>query len=161
MSTLEWTTTQTRCRHIGACIINTDICWNLHECLWIALLHQSMAQYKLDIVYKTWQLKHEGGFPIPCCSTHVNLSIDVSITNVGLILTKLGWFQHFGTSQKTQFRHFLKRKSNVGVFMLQYSWRPFHWCINYYCRTDIDEAKVIFFLDFGTSYKSKVQFRLF
>ena len=38
----------------------------------------------------------------PCCSTGENLSIDVSndsITNVGLILTKLGWFQLIGTSQ--------------------------------------------------------------
>ena len=24
--------------------------------------------------------------------------------------------------------------------------RPFHSCINYYCRTDIDEARVIYFL---------------
>ena len=27
--------------------------------------------------------------------------------------------------------------------MLEYSWRPIHWCINYYCRTDIDEARVM------------------
>ena len=28
-------------------------------------------------------------FEFPCCSTREDLSIDVSITNVGLILTKL------------------------------------------------------------------------
>ena len=38
--------------------------------------------------------------------------------------------------------------------MLQYAWRPFHWCYNYYCRTDIDEATVI-------SAQVKIQFRLF
>ena len=40
-------------------------------------------------------------FGFPCCSTRENLSIDVSITNVGLILTKLRWFQLFSTSQST------------------------------------------------------------
>ena len=29
-------------------------------------------------------------FRFPCCSTNEDLSIDVSITNVGLILTKIG-----------------------------------------------------------------------
>ena len=35
--------------------------------------------------------------------------------------------------------------------MLYYSWRPFHWRINYLCRTDIDEAKVIYFSAFWNS----------
>ena len=36
-------------------------------------------------------------FPIyPWCSTRKDLSIDVSITNVGLILTKPGWFFFLG-----------------------------------------------------------------
>ena len=39
----------------------------------------------------------------PCCSTREDLSIDVSITNVGLILTKLWWFQLFVTSQNSNF----------------------------------------------------------
>ena len=34
-----------------------------------------------------------------CSSTREDLSIEVSITTVGLISTKLEWFQHFGTSQ--------------------------------------------------------------
>ena len=37
----------------------------------------------------------------PCCSTHDDLSIDVSIANVRLILTKLRWFRLFSTSQNT------------------------------------------------------------
>ena len=40
---------------------------------------------------------HISGFP--WCSTREDHSIDVSITNVGLILTKLGWFQLFVKSQ--------------------------------------------------------------
>ena len=40
-------------------------------------------------------------FGFPCCSIHEDLSIDVSITNVGLILTKLRWLQLFGTRQNT------------------------------------------------------------
>ena len=38
-------------------------------------------------------------FGFQCCSTRENLSIDVSITDVGLVLTKLRWFQLFVTSQ--------------------------------------------------------------
>ena len=38
-------------------------------------------------------------FEFLCCSTHGDLSIDVSITNVGLILTKLGWFLFSGYGQ--------------------------------------------------------------
>ena len=95
-------------------------------------------------------------FLFPCCSTRKDLSIDVSITNVGLILTKLRWFQHFVKSQNSNFELFLK-KSNFWVSMLYYSWRPFHWCINYKCRTDIDEAKVIS----AFRQKSKFEFRTF
>ena len=47
--------------------------------------------------------------------------------------------------------------SHFWVSMLQYSWRPFHWCINYQCRTDIDEAKVIS----ARRHKSKFNFELF
>ena len=58
-------------------------------------IHQSV-QYKLKIAYKTWQqellskrfLKEIKFFWFLWCSTCEDLSIDVSITNVGLILTK-------------------------------------------------------------------------
>ena len=123
-----------------------------------------------------WKINQIFGFP--WCITHEDLSIDVSITNVGLILTKLRWFQLFVKSQnsnfelfwkinqifgfpwcitredlsidvsitnvgliltisalrqksKFEFRTFLKDKSNFWVSMVYYSWRPFHWCINY------------------------------
>ena len=38
-------------------------------------------------------------FGFPCCSTREDLSINVSITNVGLILTKLGGFLFSGYGQ--------------------------------------------------------------
>ena len=54
-------------------------------------------------------------FGFPWCSTREGLSIDVSITNVRLILTKLWWFQLFVESQNSTF---LKKKSNFGISMV-------------------------------------------
>ena len=51
---------------------------------------------------------------------------------------------------KFEFQTFLKQNSIFWVFVVQYSWRPFYWCINYWCRTDIDEARVISFLGVRT-----------
>ena len=48
-------------------------------------------------------------FGFPWCSTRENLSIDVSITNVGLILTKLRWFQLFVKRQISNFELFWKK----------------------------------------------------
>ena len=45
----------------------------------------------------------------PCCGTREDLSVDVSITNVGLILTKLRWFQLIITIQNSNFE-LLKKK---------------------------------------------------
>ena len=53
-------------------------------------------------------------FGFPCCSTREDLSIDVSITNVGLILTKLWWFQLFSTSQNSNFELFWKKVKFLG-----------------------------------------------
>ena len=53
---------------------------------------------------------HISGFP--WCSTREDHSIDVSITNVGLILTKLRWFQLFVKSQNSNFELFWKKKIN-------------------------------------------------
>ena len=39
----------------------------------------------------------------PCCSTREDLSIGVSITNVGLILTKLWYLFSQGTDRQTRF----------------------------------------------------------
>ena len=56
----------------------------------------------------------------PWCSTREDHSIDVSITNVGLILTKLRWFQLFVTSQNSNFELFWK-KNQINRFP---------WCSN-------------------------------
>ena len=54
----------------------------------------------------------------PWCSTREDLSIDVSITNVRLILTKLRWFQLFVKSQNSNFELFWKKNQILG----------FPWC---------------------------------
>ena len=57
-------------------------------------------------------------FGSPWCSTREDLSIDLSITNVGLILTKLRWFQLFVNSQNSNFKLFWKKNQIFG----------FPWC---------------------------------
>ena len=53
-------------------------------------------------------------FGFPWCSTREDLSIDVSITNVGLILTKLRWFQLYVKSQNSNFELFWKKNQIFG-----------------------------------------------
>ena len=60
-------------------------------------------------------------FGFPWWSTQEDHSIDASITNVGLILTKLWWFQLFVESQNSNFGLFLEKNSNFGVPMVYYS----------------------------------------
>ena len=72
MSTLKETTMHPRCRHVETYLNDFN----------------SLAQVK--ILFRTFFLNQIFGFPY--CSTREDLSIDVSITNVGLILTKLWWF---------------------------------------------------------------------
>ena len=48
-------------------------------------------------------MKKKQIFGFPLCSTREDLSIDASIINVGLILTKLRWFQLFVKSQNSNF----------------------------------------------------------
>ena len=62
--------------------------------------------YGQNSISYVFEKKKIGGFP--CCSTCEDLSIDVSITNVGLILTKLRWFQLFVKSQNLNFELFWK-----------------------------------------------------
>ena len=122
MSTLEGTTMHPRCRHIGAC-------WNL---LISSLWHKSKykSKFNFELKKKTSQTKYKSKFNFefflkknqifmfPWCSTREDLSIDVLITNIGLILTKLRWFQLFVKSQNSNFE--LKKKKNQ-FFM-------FPWC---------------------------------
>ena len=59
-------------------------------------------------------LKRNQILGFPSCSTREDLSIDVSITNIGLILTKLRLFQHFSTSQNSNFEIFWKKNQIFG-----------------------------------------------
>ena len=113
MWTFEGTTMHPRCRHIGAC-------WDLHEWLQLFGTNQySISNFKKKYFFK-WIFLNSNFFEeknqiflFPCCSTCEDLSIDVSITYVGLILMKLGWFQLFGTSQNTSqnsISNFLEKK---------------------------------------------------
>ena len=82
MSTLKGTTMHPRCRPIGAC-------WDLLE--WFQLFSTSQNTSQKSISELFWKKKNLI-FWFPWYSTREDLSIDVSITNVGLILTKLRWF---------------------------------------------------------------------
>ena len=81
MSTLKGTTMHPRCRLIGAC-------WDLLE--WFQLF--STSQNTSQIKFWTFLKKKNQIFWFLCCSTRKDLSVDVSITYVGLILTKPGRF---------------------------------------------------------------------
>ena len=121
MSTLEGTTMHPRCRHIGAC-------WNLLEWFHLFGTSQNISQNSISNL-KRKQVKQNTSrnsisnflkkknqiFMFPCCSTREDLSIDVLITNVGLILTKLGWFQLFGTSQNS-ISNFFEKKNQIFEF---------------------------------------------
>ena len=74
MSTLKGTTMHPRCRHIGAC-------WDLLE--WFQLF--STSQNTSRIQFRTFLKKKNQNFWFPCCSTREDLSVDISITYVGLI----------------------------------------------------------------------------
>ena len=89
---------------------------------------KSRRKYKSKFNFNFFLKKKNQIFMFPCCSTREDLSIDVSITIVGLILTKLRWFQFFGTSQNS-ISNFLKKKINflsfhvvviVKTFLLMY-----------------------------------------
>ena len=114
MSTLKGTTMHPRCRHRGAC-------WDLLE--WFQLF--STSQNTSQIKFRTF-LKKKFGFP--CCSTREDLSIDVSITYVGLILTKPGPFlfsaygnSRYGQNSISSIPNFLKKKIIITFFR-------FPWC---------------------------------
>ena len=80
--------------------------WDLLEC-WFQLFSTSQIQFRTF-------LKNIFNFWFPCCSTREDLSIYVSITHVGLILTKLWWFQLFVESQNLNFELFWKKNQIFG-----------------------------------------------
>ena len=99
----------------------TLILWNSH--FWVSMLYCSWRPFNWCINYQCRTDIHKAKvisdrqhkskfnfdffyiqiFGFPCFSTHKDLSIDVTITNVGLILTKLWWIQLFVTSQNLNF----------------------------------------------------------
>ena len=98
MSTLEGM--QPRCRHIGSC---SDLLERFQLFGTSQNLISNFFEEKIQI------------FGFLCCNAREDISIDVSITNVGLILTKLRWFQLISTSQNS---NFFEKKSNFWVFMV-------------------------------------------
>ena len=85
--------------------------WNLLERFQLFGTSQITSQNSISFFFLKIQI-----FGFPCWSTREDLCIGVSITNVGLILTKLRWFQLFVTSQNSNFKLFWK-KSNYWVSM--------------------------------------------
>ena len=73
---------------------------------------------KSKFEFRTFLEKKNQIFGFPWCSTREDLSIDVLITNVELILTKLRWFQLFVKSQISNFELFWKKNQIFG----------FPWC---------------------------------
>ena len=100
MSTLKGTTMHPRCRHIGETYLNVDF--------------SSSAQVKIKVKFNFELFWKKNWFP--CCSTREDLSVDVSITYVGLILTKLRWFQLFVKKQNSNFELFWKKKNQIFGF---------------------------------------------
>ena len=76
----------------------------------------SLAQIKIQVKYQFQTFLRKNwicGFL--CYSTCEDLPIDVLITKVGLILTKLRWFQLFGTSQNS-ISIFFEKKNQIFRF---------------------------------------------
>ena len=76
----------------------------------------SAFRRKSKFEFRTFLKKKNPIFGFPWRSTREDLSLDVSITNVGLILTKLRWFQLFVKSQISNFKLFWKKKIKFLVF---------------------------------------------
>ena len=160
MSTLKGTTMHPRCRHIGETYLNVDfsssaqvkfnfeLCWKKNQIFGSHVNCSTREDLSVDvsitnvglILTKLWWLlfsaygnsgygqnsissisnflKKNHIFGFPWCSTREDHSIDTSIINVGLILTKLRWFQLFVKNLNSNFKLFWKKKSNFGVSMV-------------------------------------------
>ena len=95
---------KTRCRPSKGrrCIPDVDMEVHVETFLNVDLSSSAQSKYKSNSISNFFEEKNQIlGFP--WCSTREDLSIDVSITNVGLILTKLRWFQLFVKSQISNF----------------------------------------------------------
>ena len=114
MSTLKGTTMHPRCRPIGAC-------WDLLA--WFQLF--STSQNTSRIQFQTFLKKKNQIFWFLCCSTREDLSADVSITNVGLILTNPGRFFFLGVRKLGVRTEFILSISN---FLKKFHISGFPWC---------------------------------
>ena len=106
---------KTRCRPSKGrrCIPDVDI--EVHVETYLNDFSSS-AQVKIQVEFNFelfWKKKNQF-FWFSWCSTREDLSIDVSITNVGLILTKLRWFQLFVKSQNSNFEPFWEKFKFLG-----------------------------------------------
>ena len=72
----------------------------------------SALRQKSKFEFRTF-LKKKRILGFPWYSTREDLSIDVSINNIGLILTKLWWFQLYVESQNSNFELFWKKKNQI------------------------------------------------
>ena len=82
--------------------------WAIFSVLW----HKSKLKFNFNLFWKKIKFL---GFQV-VVATRKDLSIDVSITNVGLILTKLRWFQFYSTSQnrsQNSISNFFEKKNQV------------------------------------------------
>ena len=80
--------------------------------LWWFQLFVESQNSNFELFWKKIQILR-----FPWCSTREDLSIDVSITNAGPILTKLWWFQLFVESQNSNFELFWKK-----IRILRFPW---------------------------------------
>ena len=103
MSTLEGTTMHPRCRHMGAC-------WDLLELFHLFGTSQNSISNLKKKVKIQFRIFLNQIIMFPCSSTLEDLSIDVSDTNVGLILTKLRRFQLF---IKIRISNFFEKKNHI------------------------------------------------
>ena len=98
-----WVATGTYSAGAGIDVASMDNCYAtpIHNLGKWSLTDEYFRAFATLILWKEIQL-----FGFPWCSTREDLSIDVSITNVGLILTKLRWFLLSGYGRKLfQNRH--------------------------------------------------------
>ena len=156
MSTLKGTTMHPRCRQIGETYLNVDfsssaqvkfnfeLSWKKNQIFGSHVVVATREDLSVDvsITYVGLILTKPGRFlfsaygnsgygqnsissisnfkkknnifGFPWRSTREDLSIDASITNVGLILTKLRWFQLFVKNQNSNFELFWKKIKFLG-----------------------------------------------
>ena len=92
---------------------------------WMISALQHKSKYKSNSISNFFEKKKNQIFWFPCCSTREDLSVDVSITHVGLILTNPGrfFFSAYGNSGYGQnsilsISNFLKKFSHFWVSMV-------------------------------------------